>query len=306
MRRLLLSLAALPLAACAEPAGLELGAAAAPIVGGTAAPDDHAVVLLASYPTDRSVLATCTASVIAPTVLLTAAHCVDPTTHPGWVFGMFPGADASAYPTLAALEPHLVPVASVHAHPSYVRTAPFTADIAVAILATPTDIAPLPVNRAALSSSLTGQPARIVGYGQAQVGVASATRRQAMTVIDGFDPDDTVRVGDAQHVTCLGDSGGPALIAIGGVETIIGVDSYADNGTCDRPAHFRRTDAYAASFIDTYAPPPAAGPDAGTAGPDAGDGGGDDGGGCAAAGGRGGIGAVALGLAALVARRRRR
>ena len=58
-----------------------------------------------------------------------AAHCVD---HPGWLYGMFPGADAAAYPTLAALEPHLSPVSAVHMHPNYARMAPFTADIAVA------------------------------------------------------------------------------------------------------------------------------------------------------------------------------
>jgi len=307
MRALLSSLTAMSLAACAGPSDGDVGTTVAPIVGGTLAPDDAAVVLLAAYPSDRSVLATCTASVISDTVLLTAAHCVD---HPGWLYGMFPGADAAAYPTLAALEPHLSPVSAVHMHPNYARMAPFTADIAVAILAQPTTIAPLPVHRAALTSALVGQPARIVGYGQAMVGVPSSTRRQAATVVAGFDPDDTVRVGDPQHVTCLGDSGGPALVIEGGVETVIGVDSYADNGSCDQPAHFRRTNVYA-PFIDTYVPP-AAGPDAGpvTPGADAGTGGGDDSGGCAVGVGRGGRGGWAVvglaGLVGLVSRRRRR
>ena len=295
---------AMSLVACAGPSDGDVGTTAAPIVGGTLAPDDAAVVLLAAYPSDRSVLATCTASVIADDVLLTAAHCVD---HPGWLYGMFPGADAAAYPTLAALEPHLVAVSAVHMHPAYDRAAPFTADIAVAILAQPTTIAPLPVRRAPITAALVGQPARIVGYGQATVGVPSSTRRQAMTVVAGLDPDDTVRVGDAQHVTCLGDSGGPALVREGGVETVIGVDSYADNGNCDLPAHFRRTDAYV-GFIDTYAGAPM-GPDAGSVGPgqDAGTGGGDDSGGCAAGGGGGGWALVGLvGLVGLVAGRRRR
>ncbi|MCA9678399.1 MAG: hypothetical protein KC464_25460, partial [Myxococcales bacterium] len=80
------------------------------IIGGGPAADDDAVVLLASFPTDRSVLATCSAVAISPTVLLTAAHCVDAGTHPGYIFGAFLGADASAYPTLVELEPHLVAI----------------------------------------------------------------------------------------------------------------------------------------------------------------------------------------------------
>lgn len=289
-------------AACADPSAPFAAppTTAAPIIGGGPAPDDHAVVLLAAYPNDRSVLATCTATVIADDVLLTAAHCVD---HPGWRYGMFVGADAAVYPTLADLEPHLAPVTAVHLHPSYQRTPPFTADIGVALLAQPTTIAPLPIGRVALGPDVVGRPARIVGYGQAAVGVPSATRRQAATVVDGLDPDDTVRVGDAAHVTCLGDSGGPALVRVDGVETVIGVDSYADNGSCDRPAHFRRTDLYL-SFIDTFAGVPA-GPDAGQGtGADAGDDPGDESGGCQVGGGRG-VG-VLVGLGALALMRRRR
>lgn len=291
---------------CAPSDDGELGAASAPIIGGTLAGDDGAVVLLASYPPDRSVLATCTATLVAPDLLLTAAHCVDPQNHPGWTFGMFPGADASQYATLAALEPHLLPISATHAHPSYDRSPPFTADIAVAILAAPyTAVAPLPIRRDPLTTAMVGQPARIIGYGQEVVGTPSSTRRQAVTVVDGIDVGDTVRVGDAQHLTCLGDSGGPALITTGGREEVIGVDSYADNGNCDRPAHFRRTDVHLA-FIETYLPAPP-GPDAGTTtGPDAGGGeGGDDSGGCST-GGAPASGALVVIAAAVGALRRRR
>ncbi|MBK9032312.1 MAG: trypsin-like serine protease [Myxococcales bacterium] len=302
--KLLCSVAAL--AAACTAADDRPATTAAPIIGGAASPDDHAVVLLASYPPDRSVLATCTATLVAPDVLLTAAHCVDTANHPGWIFGMFPDADASIYPTLVALEPHLVPVREVHVHPSYDPSPPFTADIAVALLATPSTITPLPIRRTALTAAMAGQAARIIGYGQATVGVPSMTRRQASTVIAGLDAGDTVRVGDPQHLTCLGDSGGPATIMEGGVETVIGVDSYADNGNCDSPAHFRRTDAHR-SFLETYVGA-APGPDAGTgAGADAGtEGGGDDSGGCATGGGSSTGGALIVGLGLALLRRRRR
>ena len=305
MRSLLaVAVALVVVPACAPSDDGEVGTVAAPIIGGTLAGDDGAVVLLASYPTDRSVLATCTATLIAPDVLLTAAHCVDTQNHPGWIFGMFPGADASAYPTLAALEPHLLPVSATHAHPAYDRAPPFNADIAVALLAAPyTAVAPLPIRRDPLTAGMVGQPARIVGYGQAVVGTPSSTRRQAVTVIDGIDVGDTVRVGDAQHLTCLGDSGGPALYTVGGREEVIGVDSYADNGNCDRPAHFRRTDAHL-GFIEDYLPAQP-GPDAGTAAPDAGGEGGDDSGGCSTGGAPAG-GALLVMVAMVGTLRRRR
>jgi hypothetical protein len=293
------------LSACIPDGGAPVATAAAPIIGGTAAPGDSAVVLFAAYPTDRSVLATCSAVLIAPDVVATAAHCVDQANHPGWLFGVYLGADATAYPTLVALEPHLLAVTAVHPHPSYVSTPPFTADVAVAILAQPvTGVAPVGLWRAPITPDMVGDPVRIVGYGQAVLGTPSATRRQAATVLAAIDSGDTIKVGDAQHVTCLGDSGGPALYDGGAGEVVLGLDSYADGSNCDQPAHFRRADLYLPFFdtYDGYVPP---GPDAGVPGPDAGDPPKMGGGGCAA-GGEGGLGlALVIGLAAGARRRAR-
>ncbi len=337
----LLTLVAPLLAACAGPA--PLGEATQAILGGAVDPGDPAVVLLASYPPDLSVLDTCTATIISDTVLLTAAHCVDAANHPGYVYGVFPGADASPYATLVDLQPYLLPVASVHAHPDYDPSAPFHADLGVVVLAAPAGVTPMPVNRAPLDASIVGQPARIVGYGQVVYGEFNDTKHQATTVVDALGADDTITVGDSVRRSCVGDSGGPALAKLGGVETIVGVDSYTETSGCTQPANYRRPDLYTA-FIDTYAPAPAmdagvdasaadAGGDAGegseggaggaggaaTMPPaDAGEGAGgaatmppaarSSGGGCAlAAGSEHGLeGAAALAIALLAARRRRR
>lgn len=275
------------------------GASAQPIIGGAPSPGDSAVVMLASYPPDRSVLATCTAVVIAPTVLATAAHCVDALNHPGWLFGAFPGPDASIYPRLVDLEPHLVPITEVHAHPAYDPAPPFHADLGVAILSQPlTGVTPVRIYRGLLAP-LVGGPARIVGYGQETVGQFSTVRRAATTVVAQIDQGDTVTVGDIDHRTCVGDSGGPALVEVGGVEQLLGIDSYGP-ADCGQPGHFIRADLYQ-PFLDGYSgdQPPAvdAGvePDAGMAG--------DDEGGCAT-GGSGGAGGALLGLALLALRRR--
>ncbi len=282
MKRILLAtLLPAALAACA-PEAPTVGGHDQAIIGGGASPADHAVVLLASYPANRSVLATCTAALIAPTVLVTAAHCVDAPHHPGYLYGVFPGEDASVYPRLVDLEPHLLAVTAVHAHPAYNPAAPFHADIAVVILAQPlTGVTPLGLWRGPVTG-LVGAPARIVGYGQQVVGTPASTRRQATTVVAGLDPDDTIAVGAPGHVTCIGDSGGPALVYHSGLEVIVGVDSYADDALCDQPAHFRLAAVYQ-GFLDGYTgdhPPEI---DAGVTGPDAGASA-TDGGGCSAAG----------------------
>jgi secreted trypsin-like serine protease len=215
----------------------------AAIIGGTRDTGDPSVVMLVSYPPDLSTYYTCTASVIAPTVLVTAAHCVDAANHPGYSFGAFLGDDASTYATASQIAAQLVPASSVHPHPSYDPTAPFLADIAVVQLASAVAPAPLPL---ASSPPVVNAAARLVGYGEISYPTFNAAKYSADTMVMGTS-DDTVIVGDAQHHTCVGDSGGPALV--GGV--VIGVDSYTDTTGCTQASHFRRVDLYR-DFLDPY------------------------------------------------------
>ncbi|MEP7120656.1 MAG: trypsin-like serine protease [Byssovorax sp.] len=229
--------------------------AASPIIGGMADPGDPAVMLLVSYPADESTLDTCSAALISPTVLVTAAHCVDAATHPGHTFGIYAQPDATVYSTIAKLKPKLLAVKSVHIPVAYDPAPPFRADIGVVVLAQPVDVTPLPINRATLKPELVGTPARIVGYGQTTPGKYNVKKYAATTVVQSIGPEDTVIVGDAMHRSCVGDSGGPALVKIDGVETLLGVDSYTETSGCIEPANYRRMDVFT-TFLDTYAPPP--------------------------------------------------
>ncbi len=141
MRAAALPALALALAACSAPERVD--EAASPILGGTPDSGDPAVVLLVSYPADLGAFDTCTASVIAPGVLLTAAHCLDPATHGGYTFGVFTGPDASVYMTAQALAPQLAAVTAVHMHPEYDPKPPFHADVGVVLLAKPLAVTPL-------------------------------------------------------------------------------------------------------------------------------------------------------------------
>jgi secreted trypsin-like serine protease len=251
-----LRLAALALVTVAACSRAPVASTSASIIGGTRDSGDPSVVMLVSYPPDRSTFYTCTASLIAPTVLVTAAHCIDAANHPSYLFGAFFGDDPSVYANLSQLEPHLAPAAAVHPHPQYSPTAPFTADIGVVVLQAAATPAPLLLRRAPLDGSIVGAAARLVGYGQTVYGQFNAQKYQAATSVASLPGDDTVVVGDATHRSCVGDSGGPALVVLGGVESIIGVDSYTNTTGCIEPAHYRRVDAYL-TFLDTWAPPPA-------------------------------------------------
>jgi MYXO-CTERM domain-containing protein len=253
-RRVSAGLAALVLgSACAAPPGEGVRASEAAIIGGAETTGDPAVVMLVGIPADHATFDACTASLVAPDVLLTAAHCVDPATHAGYSFGIFTGPDASAYPTANTLAPVLAPIAEVHVHPDYSASPPFHADIAVARLASKLDVPPLPVERAPLGADVVGAKARLVGYGQSVYGTYSAVKRAADTVVASLG-DDTIVVGDQAHRSCVGDSGGPALVERSGTVRIVGVDSYTELKGCLEPANYRRTDTYA-EFLAPYLPP---------------------------------------------------
>lgn len=231
----------------------DLGAAQQSIIGGTPTSGDPAVMMLVSYPADKSTFDACTASLVTPTVLLTAAHCVDPTTHPGYIFGVFTGPDASDLTTAALLAPNLVAVQETALHPEYDSKPPFFGDVGVVILKDALAVELLPVQQKPLDASIAGAEARIVGYGQLVYKELNLQKHEATTVVAALDALDTITVGDVSHKSCVGDSGGPALVQMDGVETIVGVDSYADTAGCLEPAHYRRPDVFG-DFLSAYMP----------------------------------------------------
>jgi len=187
--------------------------------------------------------------VISPTVVLTAAHCVNPAlVGEGAKFWVLTAANLldkdNPSPRLDVKETHFDPGFDeknlLNGH-----------DIAVAILAQPTTIAPIPFNRQSIAPSAVGDQVRLVGYGldghfkKDGAGV----KRQATTKLKGLD-DKFVSTGTFSTGICSGDSGGPVLMNVGGVETIIGVNSFGLI-YCFGRGKSTRVDTYL-DFVDAY------------------------------------------------------
>ncbi|WP_437515850.1 S1 family peptidase [Sorangium sp. So ce1099] len=245
-------LAAASLSACAGEADdlptSETDAAPAGIIGGTIDEGDPAVVRLqASRPrgNDFSV-SYCTASVIAPTVLLTAAHCVQPSQVNGATIRAFFGTDALSE------EGTWVNVKETHFDPAYDGSNLSAGhDIAVAILEEPVAVQPLPYNRAPMTQAMVGEPVRLIGFGADDEGW-DGVKRHVSTTVNTVTPL-LLGLGDAAHHTCVGDSGGPALMDVNGVSTIVGVTSFgtSTNTTICADGWDTRVDLYL-DFIDQF------------------------------------------------------
>jgi hypothetical protein len=199
-------------------ASFSMALPASAIVGGSPAGADMArhVVMIVS---DRGSF--CSASVIAPSLLLTAGHCVRP------------GADYRLL-TYAGGKPVLSPLGQVAVHPQFdpgaYNTRHFTIDLALVKLDTPlSGYAPLPL---AAEAGVAGQAYRIAGFGLAvrNSGKSGGVLRELTLV--GAPPVSKIqlRLQESSGVggACQGDSGGPVLhdgLLVGVLASAVGENS---------------------------------------------------------------------------------
>jgi hypothetical protein len=245
MRLLLLAGVAslLALAGCGpdDDGGAEgIGTTEAEIVNGEADAGDPAVVALTAQ---GQVF--CTATLITPSVVLTAAHCLPPNlpipTHQIAVrFG--DGTTAG----------ELIEAHDSWAHPSWNDSALYD-DIGLLQMKAVASVAPVPRNTLALA---TGTPVRIVGFGvTSEEGTDSGVKRMGSATVEASDGY-VIELAPTPSSTCYGDSGGPTFAG----EAIAGVHS---RGSCGFSSIEMSVDAYAFEIDDFLAthPDPACGAD---------------------------------------------
>jgi secreted trypsin-like serine protease len=232
----------------------EIGAERSSIVGGTSDTGDHSVVLLYATKSDGT-NRLCTGTVISPTVVLTAAHCLDPSTvGKGYTYKIFLGDDINDDTQVVAA--NIVNVKDTDWNLDFDGSnVSAGSDIGVVVAEAPLPLTPVAVNRAPLTNDLIGQTITLIGFGTTRGGGSSAgigKRRLATTQLAAFS-DHFVVYNDLQYNTCDGDSGGPAIMTINGQDVIVGLTSFGDH-SCLGPSYDTRVDKYT-DFLDSYAPP---------------------------------------------------
>lgn len=222
------------------------------IIGGTNDTGDDAVVLVIAAQPGSNAQSICTGEVISPHVVLTAAHCVAPSSiGNGNVFEIFLGNDINNSAQIVAS--NFVAVKETHYDTAFnINKLNGGHDVGILITTTALPLKPIPFNHTALTSANVGQTVRFVGYGIDNArdlsGRSAGTKRQTSAAISGI-TSTFINFNSSTHGTCEGDSGGPAFLTVGGQSVIAGLTSF---GPYDCSAGTdTRVDVYA-SFIDQY------------------------------------------------------
>jgi hypothetical protein len=209
---------------------------------------------------DRNERLHCGAVLIAPQVILTAAHCVASQS------GSFT-AYVNAYDAYDQAGSEMQTVIRGSIHPSY-NSITREYDLAVLQLKAPVrSVTPTPVNDAYWPSS--GESLIIVGLGNAFEGGSTTVWLNAaeVKIVDSWTcdreygggkiyDDSMICARDFGQDACQGDSGGPALMTINGVEQVVGIVSWGRGcGNYNFPGVYSRVStskAWIDSKIDQF------------------------------------------------------
>ncbi|HEY3592410.1 MAG TPA: trypsin-like serine protease [Polyangiaceae bacterium] len=236
--------------ACGAPPSEQIASHRQAILGGAVDSNDPAVVYILINGTGSTQTNVATGTIIAPHVVLTAAHVVN--VFASSTYRIFTGPELDHDGGNPGPQ-YWLNAKETHADPGYnarVRTSGH--DLALIILGDPTNIKPAPYNRAPADLSWIGRSIRSVGYGVTSpddsIGESAGIRRQGATQISMLGTYFLSSMTGGEQ-PCGGDSGGPAFMDIDGVEAIVGVDSSGDASCAG--STFTRVDTSAA-FIDQW------------------------------------------------------
>lgn len=214
-----------------------------PIVNGTR--DPQAVALTegqqkaigwlhsAGYPPS----AFCTGTIISPTVVATASHCLE---------GVRAGQIGFSVGQLTTDPLGTFAVDAIHIHPR-VDAALLVLDRSA--IEAVDGLSPILANRTPLTDDLVGSPIQAGGFGQTRD--PARTGRWFATVYLAAVGDSQIIVdGRGEQGICFGDSGGPAIAELQpGIPVLLGVESHGD-GSCVDNDWLTRIDAIYEDFVE--------------------------------------------------------
>jgi hypothetical protein len=234
-----------PSARAAQPGG------SADIVGGSPHTGNPEVPIILMLDEAQDVIAICSGTLIAPKLVLTAAHCVDGVV-PAVGYGVYFGTDATLEEDPGGL--FFTMAESVVFHPDWDPDVLDAGnDIGLIHLVDEVPIAPAAIRTTPLAAGDIGSPVHLVGWGITGGGLDdSGIKRHVVSTLDDFNVN-LVVVGNPETNTCSGDSGGPAFLEVGGVEQVVGVTSFGDEN-CEIQGVSTRVDAFV-DFISANSEP---------------------------------------------------